>query len=295
MIPKDVQAEITPQYALTNESVPRVTLPCGLSLEFLWRGETIDWPTFKEWNVPLASVGEIAGLNAITNLMWNQVAAGVFENDDSCWQEMTLAPATFVEHNGVSGTPVLYIVSELRAILTGSKCPAGLERIRQALPRGLASCALSLNRDRKTWSPYYLGAVLAFDLPSLTIYGTATGTGRFVRQSSSMDSYGHVVLTVSPYAGPGDFLIVWSVSEETIPLEFREAIRQGIQSSALSVQPDIGPLKGVRVTVVGGSYHPVDSHENAFRKAAVLAFEDALSKVGMTRVPERFVDQSWQT
>ncbi len=291
MIPQDVQAEITPELALPNERVPCVTLPCGISLKFLRRGETIDWATFQEWKVPLSSVGEIAGRNAVTYLRWNQVAEGVFENDDSCWPEMTLAPATFVEHNPVPGTPVLYIVSEVLSILTGSECAAGRARIRSWLPRGLASCALSLNRDRKTWSPFCLSDAMDFALPSLAIHGTARGTGRVVRQTSSADSYGHVILDVCPYAGPGDFSFVWAVSEDTISADFREAVRQGVQSVALTLEPDIGPLKGVQVTVVGGSDHPVDSHERAFREAAVLAFKEALSKVGLFRVPERFTDR----
>lgn len=110
MIPDEVRAQLQPALAAPGEDVPRVTLPCGLALKFVLNEETVTWAEFGRWRVSIQAAGEVAGMNAITYIQWEEVEAGIFENDDSCWPEMVLAPATFVEHNYVPGHPVVYIV-----------------------------------------------------------------------------------------------------------------------------------------------------------------------------------------
>jgi len=292
MLPDEVRAQLQPALAAPGEDAAKVLLPCGVALKFVLNEETVTWAEFGRWRVSLQAVGEVAGLNAITYIQWEEVEAGVFENNDSCWPEMALAPATFVEHNYVSGHPVVYIVSENMAILTGSKCPAGLARIRQAMRGGLASCPMVLNRDRKTWSRFYVHDRTAFDLPALTITRRGTGEGRYVRQTSPPSHYGHVILEIGPHQGAHDFLLVWAVGEDVIPSEFREAVREGIQNVALNNVGEWGPLTGIQVTITGGSYHEVDSHAASYRIAASLAFRNALERMPTAPVPERREEQS---
>ena len=285
MIPEAVKKEILPELAAPGENVPKVALPCGVDLKFARDGETITWKEFRSWHASLREAGEIAGNNAISYIQWVEIEEGVFVNDDSGWPALALAPATFIEHNHVPGHPVLYVVSKSQAILTGSKCPAGLERIRKAIDRGgLAASAMALNYDRKTWSRFYVHDATAFDLPGMTITDHATGEGKYKRQTSPPSHYGHVQLEIAPYIGGHDFLLVWAVTEETIPSEFREAIREGIQDVALDSAAETGPTAGIQVTVTGGSFHQVDSRAASFRIAAALAFRNALQNV--TRVPQ---------
>jgi elongation factor G len=68
------------------------------------------------------------------------------------------------------------------------------------------------------------------------------------------------------------------VSEQQIPEVFLPGVIDGIREAALQERPGRGVLSSLRVTVIGGSYHPVDSSQRAFAKATVRAFEDALAK-----------------
>ena len=205
---------------------------------------------------------------------------------------MVLAPSTFVEHNCVAGSPVVYIVSAQEAILTGSDCAAGLAHIRQAMQGGLGACAMILNWDRRTWSRFQVHNATALDLRRVTITERTTGEGRYVRQASEPGHYGHVVLEVAPYVGTHDFLLVWAVGEEVIPSEFREAVWEGIQSFATEYFRETGLLVGVRVTVTGGSYHAVDSKTVSYKIAATLAFKNAMMQMTPTALPERRQEQS---
>lgn len=292
MIPDEVRAQLQPALAAPGEDVPRVTLPCGLALKFVLNEETVTWAEFGRWRVSIQAAGEVAGMNAITYIQWEEVEAGIFENDDSCWPEMVLAPATFVEHNYVPGHPVVYIVGARKAILTGSGCAAGLARIRQVMQGGIATCPMVLNGDRKTWSRFYVHDRTAFDLPALTITGRGTGEGRYVRQASPPSHYGHVLLEIEPYQGAHDLLLVWAVTEDVIPSEFREAVREGIQNVALNNVGEWGPLTGIQVTITGGSYHAVDSQAASYRIAASLAFRNALARMPTAPISERRKEQS---
>lgn len=288
MIPDDVRAEIVPVLAEGGDDVPKVTLPCGLAVKFSQWGADVTWEDFRAWGIPryphkIGEVAEAAALNAISSPQWPAVEPGVYESDDACWPEMALAPAAFVEHNAVEGNPVVYIVSARKAILTGADSAAGLARIRAAMPGGLTESAMSLNWDRKTWSKFYVHDAIGFDLRRVTITGRATGEGRY----RLGENYGHVILEISPYAGPHEFLLVWSVGEDVIPSDFREAVWRGIQEFATDFFRETGPLVGVRVAVVGGSYHEVDSKSRSYEVATRVAFKNAIGQVGLAAIPER--------
>jgi len=288
MIPDEVRAEIVPILAAPGDDGPQVTLPCGLAVKFSQYGVGVTWEDFRAWDVPryphkVREVAEAAALNAISYVQWPEVEPGVYENDDNCWPEMVLAPDTFIEHNSVEGRPVVYIVSARKAILTGADSVAGRARIRAALRGGLAESAMGLNWDRKTWSPFYVHDAIGFDLRRVTVTGKATGEARY----RLGENYGHVILEVSPYTGPHEFLLVWGVGEDVIPSEFREAVWRGIQGFATDYFRETGPLVGVRVAVVGGSYHEVDSKSRSYEVAATMAFKNAVMQMALAGVPER--------
>jgi len=112
-----------------------------------------------------------------------------------------------------------------------------------------------------------------------TIRGTAENIeGRFVRQTGGHGQYGHVIINVAPNPDGKDNLFESKVVGGNIPKQFIPAIEAGIRE-ALTSGPLRGyPVIGVKVTLVDGTYHPVDSSELAFKIAGSLAIQEALKR-----------------
>ena len=298
MIPENIRGGLRPELAGPGEDVARVMLPGGVALKFVYevRSKAVTWAQVGEWGVSLRALGEIAARNTLCWVGWEEPEAGVFLIGGTCWQEVALDPAGFIDPGDVSGRPVFYIIDESTAVLTGADCAAGLAYIRRALPGGLGTCAMALNWDRKTWSRFYVHNATAIDLRRVMVRGHGRGEGRYIRQSSPPSHYGHVILEVAPHevapdAGGHDYLLVWAVDEETIPSEYREAVWEGIECFATDYSREAGPLVGVRVTVTGGSHHAVDSKAASYRIAAGIAFKNAVVEAGVTPLAERRREQ----
>ena len=104
------------------------------------------------------------------------------------------------------------------------------------------------------------------------------GEGRFVRQSGGRGQYGHVVLELLPLKRGSGFEFEDRLKGGAIPREYVPAVQKGIQDALAS-----GPLTGfpvidLKLTLVDGSFHDVDSSETAFRIAGSMATKDALNK-----------------
>ena len=98
--------------------------------------------------------------------------------------------------------------------------------------------------------------------------------GRFVRQTGGRGQYGHAVINLEPAPGEG-FDFVNKIRGGSIPSEFIPAVEQGIEE-ALSNGVKAGyPMVDLRVTLVDGSSHDVDSSEMAFKVAGSMAFREA--------------------
>src|SRR5206468_8877466 len=98
--------------------------------------------------------------------------------------------------------------------------------------------------------------------------------GRFVRQTGGRGQYGHVVINLEPAPGEG-FDFVNKIKGGTIPTEFIPAVEQGIEEALGSGVRAGYPMVDVRVELVDGSYHDVDSSEMAFKVAGSKAVQDA--------------------
>ena len=110
-----------------------------------------------------------------------------------------------------------------------------------------------------------------------TIKGTATEEYRYVRQTGGHGQYGHVKITVEPNPGKG-YEFVNAIVGGAIPKEYIEPVNQGIQGAMMSGALAGYPVEDVKVTLIDGSYHEVDSSEMAFKIAASIAFKDAVAK-----------------
>nr|WP_311529352.1 elongation factor G [uncultured Ralstonia sp.] len=103
--------------------------------------------------------------------------------------------------------------------------------------------------------------------------------GKFVKQSGGRGQYGHAVITLEPNEGKG-YEFVDEIKGGVIPREFIPAVDKGIRDTLNTGVLAGYPVVDVKVRLTFGSYHDVDSNENAFRMAGSMAFKDAMRKAG---------------
>ena len=104
--------------------------------------------------------------------------------------------------------------------------------------------------------------------------------GKFVRQSGGKGQYGHVVLKLEPQEPGKGFEFVDAIKGGVVPREFIPAVKKGVEESLPAGVLAGYPVVDVKVTLTFGSYHEVDSNENAFKMAASLGFKDGCRKAG---------------
>ena len=107
-----------------------------------------------------------------------------------------------------------------------------------------------------------------------TIRRHAEAEGKYIKQTGGRGQYGHVVLTVEPSEQGKGFEFVNKVVGGTIPREYIPAIEKGVRERMETGVLAGYPMRDVRVTVIDGSYHDVDSNEMAFKIAASMGFQD---------------------
>jgi elongation factor G len=110
-----------------------------------------------------------------------------------------------------------------------------------------------------------------------TITSQAHGTGRFVRQSGGRGQYGHVELELEPNPEKG-FEFVNKITGGAIPREYIAPAQRGIEDALANGVVAGYPVVDIKVTLVDGSYHEVDSSEQAFSIAGSIGFKDGMRK-----------------
>ena len=110
-----------------------------------------------------------------------------------------------------------------------------------------------------------------------TVTEKATARGRFIRQSGGRGQYGDVIIEVEPYK-EGTFEFIDRTVGGSIPKEYMPAVKQGIQEAMLCGVLASYPVTNIRVSVIDGSFHSVDSSELAFKIAASIALKEGLKK-----------------
>lgn len=110
-----------------------------------------------------------------------------------------------------------------------------------------------------------------------TIEKSAQARGKFIRQSGGRGQYGDVVLEVDSYKEE-NFKFINRIIGGAIPKEYISAIKEGVKEAMLSGVLANYPVINIKVTLLDGSYHPVDSSEIAFKIAASMAFKECMKK-----------------
>lgn len=111
-----------------------------------------------------------------------------------------------------------------------------------------------------------------------TVQGTARAEGRFVRQSGGKGQYGHVWITVEPNERGKGFEFINGIVGGTIPREYIPGVEFGIREALKNGIIAGFPVIDVKVKLVDGSYHEVDSSVDAFKIAGSMAIKSAVNK-----------------
>ncbi len=111
-----------------------------------------------------------------------------------------------------------------------------------------------------------------------TIRQSSTAEGKYIKQSGGKGQYGHAVLEIEPAKAGDGFEFVSKIVGGTIPKEYIPAIEQGVKQTCESGILSGYPLIDIKVTLVDGSYHEVDSNEMAFKVAGSMAIREAVKQ-----------------
>jgi elongation factor G len=102
--------------------------------------------------------------------------------------------------------------------------------------------------------------------------------GKFVKQSGGRGQYGHAVLSIEPQEPGKGFEFVDAIKGGVVPREYIPAVEKGVRETLTTGVLAGYPVVDVKVTLTFGSYHDVDSNENAFRMAGSMAFKEGCRK-----------------
>jgi len=105
----------------------------------------------------------------------------------------------------------------------------------------------------------------------------AEAEGKFVKQSGGRGQYGHVVLKIEPNPSKG-FEFVDAIKGGAVPREYIPAVEKGLKETLPNGVLAGYPVVDVKVTLFYGSYHEVDSNENAFKMAASIGFKEGMRR-----------------
>ena len=111
-----------------------------------------------------------------------------------------------------------------------------------------------------------------------TIRGTVESEGKHVKQSGGRGQYGHVWLKIEPNETGKGVEFVNGVAGGSVPREFIPAVEKGVKEAANTGVVAGYPVVDVKVTLIDGSYHDVDSDEISFRMAAIFGFKDGFRR-----------------
>jgi elongation factor G len=102
--------------------------------------------------------------------------------------------------------------------------------------------------------------------------------GKFIKQSGGRGQYGHVWLKLEPNEAGKGYEFIDAIKGGAVPREYIPAVDKGLRETLPNGVLAGFPVVDVKVTLFDGSYHDVDSNENAFKMAASIAFKDGMRK-----------------
>ncbi|MEA3346647.1 MAG: elongation factor G, partial [Candidatus Auribacterota bacterium] len=111
-----------------------------------------------------------------------------------------------------------------------------------------------------------------------TIQEISEAEGKFIKQSGGRGQYGHVIIKIEPLKNTGVLEFENKIVGGVIPREYIPAVEKGVKDAALTGVLGGYPVVDVKVTLLDGSFHEVDSSEIAFKMAGSIAFREAAKR-----------------
>jgi elongation factor G len=234
----------------------------------------------KRIDVDTTYSGDIAALVGLKNIKTGDTLC-----DDDL--EVMLEPPTFPE-------PVISMAVEPKTKADREKMSAGLQRLAEEDPTfwcfineetgqliiaGMGELHLEIIRDR-LFREFKVAANAG--APQIayreTVTRAAQGEGKFIRQSGGRGQYGHAMITLAPNARGKGVEIENKIVGGAIPKEYIPAVIDGIKEAVAGGVLANYPMVDLKVGVVDGTFHEVDSSELAFKMAGIFALKDAVKK-----------------
>lgn len=243
-------------------------------------GRIIQVQADKQTEIETIYAGDICALVGVKN---------VKTGDTFCAEDfkMALEPPTFPE-------PVISMAIEPKSKADQEKLSQALGRLSEEDPTfvvktneetgqtiiaGMGELHLEVLRDRM-FREFKVDANSG--APQIayreTITQNADGEGKLIKQSGGRGQYGHVIIKISPNEKGKGLTTVNKVVGGNIPKEYINACMSGIEEAMLNGIIAGYPVIDVHVELLDGSYHEVDSSEQAFKMAAIFAMKDAFKK-----------------
>ena len=234
----------------------------------------------KRIDVETTFAGDIAALVGLRNIT---------TGDTLCQEEFDVAlePPTFPE-------PVISMAVEPKTKADRERMGEGLQQLAEEDPTfrcftneetgqliiaGMGELHLEILRDR-LFREFKVEANAG--APQIayreTITKAAEGEGKFIRQSGGRGQYGHALVTIEPLARGKGVEIENEIVGGAIPKEFIPAVIDGIEEAIKGGVLANYPMVDLKVAVVDGTFHEVDSSELAFKMAGIFALKDAVKK-----------------
>jgi elongation factor G len=236
----------------------------------------------KRLDVQTVYSGDIAALVGLKNIT---------TGDTLCDEdfEVLLEPPTFPQ-------PVISMAVEPKTKADRERLGEGLQRLAEEDPTfrcftheetgqliiaGMGELHLEIIRDRLR-REFRVEATAG--APQIayreTITQAAEGEGKFIRQSGGRGQYGHALIKLEPNLRGQGIEIVNRVVGGTIPKEYIPAVQDGIEEAISGGVLAGYPMVDLKVSIVDGSFHEVDSSELAFKMAGIFALKDACKRAG---------------
>ncbi|MDA0811990.1 MAG: elongation factor G [Verrucomicrobia bacterium] len=243
-------------------------------------GRLIQIQADQQTDVDKIYAGDIAAMVGVKN---------VVTGDTLCDQNfpLLLEPPTFPE-------PVISMAVEPRTTADQEKLAAALQRLGEEDPTfvvktdeetgqtiisGMGELHLEIIRERmKREYSVQTNAGAPQIAYRETITLEADGEGKLIKQSGGKGQYGHVILKITPGVRGSGLTIENKVVGGTIPKEFINSCLAGIKDATINGIIAGYPVVDLHVDLLDGSYHEVDSSEQAFKMAAIFAMKDAFRK-----------------
>jgi elongation factor G len=151
----------------------------------------------------------------------------------------------------------------------------------QTIISGMGELHLDIIKDRM-FREFNVGATAGRPQVAYreTITKKAEGEGKFIRQSGGRGQYGHAVVTIEPGEKGSGVVVEDEIVGGSIPREYISAVEDGIVEAAQTGVIGGYPMVDVKIAIIDGSFHEVDSSEIAFKMAGSFAFKEAARKAG---------------